>query len=243
MNNSTNTKGLLYPNPCPHCGKENTKKGCYEFFGQQNGRKYGVCMRGANPATGWEQALTHSKTLRTDSAGRLVYQEIIPHEQNGKSSNGYTQYNKPEGEWYYPDKQGNPLVKVARYKDNAGDKYYPQYHYDPDSQGRWEKGVKDYVNREDIPIYRYREIRNQIESGLPIWIVEGEKCVDRLWKLGIFATCNLGGAGSRPGDNWKPSDTACLAGAKEIILCPDQDQPGIKHMIAVFNWMEYRMLS
>ena len=91
MNNSTNNKGLLYPNPCPHCGKENTKKGCYEFFGEQNGRKYGVCMRGASPATGWEQALTKHKTPRTDKAGNRVYQEIIPYAQNGKSPNSSTQ--------------------------------------------------------------------------------------------------------------------------------------------------------
>ena len=228
-----NTKGLLYPNPCPHCGKENTKKGCYEFFGKQNGRKYGVCMRGASPATGWEQAYeSDGKTPRGDRAGNSVYQEIIPYAQNGKSSNGYTQYHKPEAEWYYHDKQGNPLVKIARCRNEKGEKYYPQYHYTSD--GKWEKGVKDYVNREDIPIYRYIDIRDAIKSGSPIWIVEGEKCVDQLWDKGIFATCNIGGAG-KTGNKWKPSDTACLEGAKEIILCPDQDKPGVLHMKAIYK--------
>ncbi len=231
-----NTKGLLYPNPCPHCGKENTKKGCYEFFGKQNGRKYGVCMRGASPASGWEQALTRQKTSRTDQAGNLMYQEIIPYRSNGNSSTSptsSTRSNKPEGEWYYHDKAGNPLVKIEKRRNNKGEKYYPQYHYTSD--GKWEKGVKDYINREDIPIYRYKEIRDSIESEETIWIVEGEKCADHLWKMGISATTNIGGAGSRPGNNWKQSDTACLDGAKEIILVPDQNKPGIQHMDVVYQ--------
>ena len=108
-----NTKGLLYPNPCPHCGKENTKKGCYEFFGKQNGRKYGVCMRGASPATGWEQAYeSDGKTPRGDRAGNSVYQEIIPYEQNGGKKNTN---KKLEDTYYYPDKADNPLIKIDCY--------------------------------------------------------------------------------------------------------------------------------
>ncbi len=225
-----NTKGLLYPSPCPHCGKENTKKGCYEFFGKQNGRKYGVCMRGASPATGWEQAYeSDGKTLRGDRAGNSVYQEIIPYEQNGGKKNTN---KKLEDTYYYPDKADNPLIKIDCYRDEDGEKYPYAYRYT--SNGEWKPGYKDYIARSDIPIYRYGNIRSSIESGHTIWIVEGEKCVERLWKMGIFATCNIGGADTS-GNKWKPSDTACLDGAKEIILCPDQDQPGILHMEAIYK--------
>lgn len=223
-----NAKGLLYPNPCPHCGKDNSRKACYEFHGKQNKRKYGVCIRGANsPGNGWEQALTRNKTSRTDSAGNLVYQEIIPYDRNGHNGKSSTKYHKPESEHYYHDRQGKPLVKIEKRRNDTGGKYYPQYHYT--SEGKWALGVKDYINREDIAIYRYRDIRSSIESGEPIWIVEGEKCADRLWQWGIAATTNIGGAGET-GNKWKPSDTACLEGAKEIILCPDRDRPGIQHM-------------
>ena len=236
MNNNTNTKGLIYPNPCPHCGKENTKKACYEFIGEQNGRRYQVCMRGANPAIGWEQALTRNKTPRTDKAGYPVYQEIIPYNGNGspkKNFTGYTQYHKPEAEYFYHDKQGKPLVKIEKRRNDKGEKYYPQYHYTSD--GKWAKGVKDYIKREDIPIYRYKDIRCAIESGDAVWIVEGEKCADELSRIGLFtATCNIGGAG-KTGSKWKLSDTACLNGAKEIILCPDQDKIGIQHMEAIYK--------
>ena len=225
-----NTKGLLYPNPCPHCGKENTKKGCYEFFGKQNGRKYGVCMRGASPALGWEQAYeSNGKTPRGDRAGNSVYQEIIPYEQNGGKKNTN---KKLEDTYYYPDKADNPLIKIDCYRDEDGEKYPYAYRYT--SNGEWKSGYKDYISRSDIPIYRYGDIRSSIESGQTIWIVEGEKCVERLWKMGIFATCNIGGAGTS-GNKWKPSDTACLDGAKEIILCPDQDKPGILHMEAIYK--------
>ena len=224
-NNSINTKGLLYPNPCPHCGKENTKKGCYEFFGKKNGRKYGACMRGANPGSGWEQALTRNKDIWKDRAGNLVYQEIIPYQQNG-----HKQYQKPKAEYFYRDKAGNPLVKIARYQKENGSKYFIQYHYTSD--GRWEKGVKGYVNREDITIYRYREVRDAIAEGKAIWVVEGEECVDILWQLGMPATCNYGGS-----KQWRPSDTECLAGAKEIVLSPDCDRPGVEHMEKVYSFL------
>lgn len=55
--------------------------------------------------------------------------------------------------------------------------------------------------------------------------MEGETCADALWKLDIPATTNIGGSGK-----WRPSDTNDLANAKEIVLCPDRDKPGIKHM-------------
>lgn len=226
MNNNTNSKGLLYPNPCPHCNRDNTKQGCYEFYGQQNGRKYGVCLRGNQPATGWEQALTRNKTSRTDSAGNLVYQEVIPCRSPKFSATSSTQYHTLEAEYYYPDKQGKPLVKISKYRKSDGKKFYCQYHYT--SQGKWGKQVVGYVKREDIPIYRYQDIKKFIESGNLIWIVEGEKCADQLWQCGMAATANIGGA-----NKWKTSDTDCLNGAKEVILVPDQDKPGIMHMKSI----------
>ena len=222
--------GLIYPYKCPHCGEENPKAydiGCYLKIGNNN-RLFSSCVK-PNHAMhpDWEKALF------PDSAGNPMYQKIIPYRSNGKSSTSYTSstsHNKPEGEWYYHDKQGKPLVKIARYRNAKGEKYYVQYHYT--SEGKWEKGVKGYVERKDIPIYRYRKIRNSIESGETIWIIEGEKCADRLWRMGIAATTNIGGAG-KGGNKWKPSDTACLDGAKEIVLVPDQNKPGIEHMNAV----------
>ena len=238
MNNNINPNGLIYPNPCPHCGKENTKKACYEFLGEQNGRKYSVCLRGGNPGNGWEQAKTHNNQDRRDKAGNLVYQEIIPYNSNG--SKAYEQ-NKLEAEYYYQDRQNKPLVKIAKYRKPDGDKYYPQYHYTADS--KWEKGIKGFVKREYIPIYRYSDIRLSIEHNQPIYITEGEKCAVKLFELGLPATCNLGGARNaetNPGRTWSDSDTEDLYGASELILVPDRDVPGLMHMSAVETKLKAR---
>ena len=114
--------------------------------------------------------------------------------------------------WEYPDRNGNPLVRVIRIDDGKGGK--PKRWQESWDGEKWVKGLKG-VKREDIPIYKYKEIREAIAAGEIIFIVEGEPCCDALWKLGITATTNIGG-----GDKWKPSDTKDLAGAS-VVLCPD----------------------
>jgi len=75
----------------------------------------------------------------------------------------------------------------------------------------------------DIPIYRYAEIQQAIVNNELIYLVEGEACADIFWKLGLAATCNIGGSGK-----WRNTDTSDLQGARTVIV-PDRDQPGIKH--------------
>jgi putative DNA primase/helicase len=57
-------------------------------------------------------------------------------------------------------------------------------------------------------------------------VCEGEKDVNRLWSLGIAATCNIGGAGK-----WGQSETKSLAaaGVTRVIILPDNDEAGSKH--------------
>lgn len=64
---------------------------------------------------------------------------------------------------------------------------------------------------------------------MPIIIVEGEKCADALARLGLVATTNHGGAG-----NWWPTLTPWFKG-RQIIIIPDNDQAGEKHLIKVAN--------
>ena len=70
--------------------------------------------------------------------------------------------------------------------------------------------------------------RNDL-TGQPVVVaVEGEKDADRLWSLGIPATCNGGGGGA---GKWKRTHTAQLveAGATHVHVIPDADEPGRKH--------------
>jgi CRISPR-associated protein Cmr3 len=115
------------------------------------------------------------------------------------------------------------LVRVVRKDDGNGKKSIYQQHW----HGKQWVNSLDNINRENIPIYRYREIKQAIANGESIFIVEGEGKADLLWSMGLPATCNL--AGSK---KWRPSDTQDLEGAS-VILCPDRDAPGIEHCEAI----------
>ncbi len=127
--------------------------------------------------------------------------------------------HKQQREWPYPDRQGNKMIKVSRTDDGNGKRSFNQYHW---NGKQWVMGYGP-VNREDIPIYRYQEIREAIALSQTIFITEGEPCADLLWKMGIPATCNIGGSGK-----WLPHHSKDLEGAK-VVICPDRDVCGVEH--------------
>jgi 5S rRNA maturation endonuclease (ribonuclease M5) len=203
---TSSSRGNLVPvtksNPCPHCGKPDW---CYSIG------ELSVCNRDQPPATGWEA------TSKTDKDGKIYY---APIQQKKAIRPRQTRY------WEYRARDGSPLVRVVRFDDGEGGK--PKW-----SQQSWGKckrtkqmgwiGGTEGIAREDIPIYRYAEVRKAIANNELIFIAEGEDNVDRLWALGFAATCNIGGSGK-----WRESDTRDLQGAKVVII-PDRDEPGINH--------------
>ena len=60
-----------------------------------------------------------------------------------------------------------------------------------------------------------------------ILIVEGEKCADALANIGFQATTNVGGSG-----NWS-SDLNPWFKDRDVVILPDNDQAGEKHLLAV----------
>jgi predicted P-loop ATPase len=99
--------------------------------------------------------------------------------------------------------------------------------------GEWEPGSG---GAKTAPmLYRFDEAREAIAAGEVIAIVEGEKDVDSLWRIGIPATCNAHGA-SDPSKNQKPKWTRAhskqLAEAKIVIL-NDNDPAGYAHAEAI----------
>jgi hypothetical protein len=186
--------------PCPHCGKPDW---CY-FLGVLS-----VCNRDySEAAPGWRL------TSKRDSQGGRFF---APIEQQQKAI-------RPAQKriWEYPDREGNPLVRIIRIDDGKGGK--PKRWQEHWNGKVWVKGLKG-VKREDIPVYRYAEIKEAIAEGKTIFIVEGESCADAMWSIGLPATTNIGGSGK-----WQPSDTADLVGMARTVLCPDRDKPGMKHM-------------
>ena len=110
----------------------------------------------------------------------------------------------------YTDEGGVLLRQVVRYEP----KDFKQRC--PDGRGGWSwstKGVRH------VP-YRLPQLLENDDRVIAI--VEGEKSADRLWKIGIPATCSDGGAGK-----WRPELAGFFQGA-DVVVLPDYD-PQKKH--------------
>lgn len=158
---------------------------------------------------------------KTESIREAIkpWSEVVEESKANQKSVRPKQYRA----WEYKDRFGNPLVKVCRSDNGNGKRSIWQEHW---NGNQWTKGLGS-INKEDVPIYNYREIRQAIARSETIYIVEGESCCDTLHKLGLTATTNLGGAGK-----WLESHFKDVNGAS-VVLVPDRDIPGIKHMEAI----------
>jgi hypothetical protein len=84
----------------------------------------------------------------------------------------------------YNDESGNLLFQVVRFEP----KDFRQRR--PDGKGGWIWDLKD-VRR---VLYRIPELIEAIKKGIPVFLVEGEKDVESLSRIGFTATTNAGGA-------------------------------------------------
>lgn len=117
------------------------------------------------------------------------------------------------------------IVKSYSYKDENGKLLYQScrtepkgfFQQRPDGKGGWINNLKD-TRR---VLYRLPELLN--DRNATVFVVEGEKDADRLASLGLVATCNSGGAGK-----WRDEYAAVLQG-RDVVILPDNDQPGYKH--------------
>lgn len=118
-----------------------------------------------------------------------------------------------EATYPYHSADGQLLFEVMRYKP----KDFRQRR--PNGRGGWIYDLKGIA-----PVLFHLPDVLAAESVL---VLEGEKDVETAYRLGLpdgwAATCNAMGAGK-----WKPSYSECLRG-KDVVLCPDTDEPGIKH--------------
>lgn len=132
----------------------------------------------------------------------------------------------------YTDEEGRLLFQVVRQEGLNADglkiKSFPQRRpARPDDdplkvKAGWVYTTKD-VRR---PLYRLPAVLKQAAAGRRIYLVEGEKDVDTLERLGVVATTHPGGADDKPAQKkWLPEHAQALRGAKVVIL-PDNDRPG-----------------
>lgn len=153
-----------------------------------------------------------------DNGDALVYchagcrTEDILAEIGLKMKDLFMEERSVEAYYEYTDEDGVALYRVVRFKPKG----FTQERYE---NGRYQPGLAG-VRR---VLYNLPEVL----GARNVYIVEGEKDVERLRAEGVVATCNVGGA-----NNWRPEWSESLRG-KDVIIVPDVDAPGEKHARAI----------
>jgi hypothetical protein len=111
----------------------------------------------------------------------------------------------------YRDEAGALLFQVLR---GAGKKFFQRR---PGANNGWVNNLKG-VRR---VLYRLPDLLAR--PAETVFVVEGEKDVDRLHAAGLLATTNSGGAGK-----WRESHSESLRG-RTVVILPDNDTPGGVH--------------
>lgn len=113
-----------------------------------------------------------------------------------------------EAEYLYA---GGQLKKV-KYRNADGSKFCSWLHKDGSSWAKGRKGIAPglYQSQTDLP-----EV---------VFLVEGEKDVDNLKRVGLPAVTLPDGSQSK----WEPEYSAAFSG-KRVLILPDNDEPGMKY--------------
>ena len=153
--------------------------------------------------------------LRAGFSGRDAFEWMerkgIREPSRANGSGGATIHNlgRITATYDYTDEIGTLLFQVCR----LDPKDFRQRR--PDGRGGWIWNIKG-VRR--VP-YRLPELNETIALERSIFVVEGERDVDNLWKLGIPATCNPMGAGA-----WHPDLNRHFSNADVIVIADNDPQ-------------------
>lgn len=120
----------------------------------------------------------------------------------------------------YTDEAGNLLFQKLRFVDENGKKTFRQRR--PVGDG-WEYNL-DGVTQ---VLYQLPEVLEAVRNGKTVVVVEGEKDVETLRRMGRVATTMPGGAGK-----WRPEHTDALRGGT-VVVVSDNDEPGKAHATTV----------
>ena len=123
------------------------------------------------------------------------------------------------------------LAKQYDYYDSDGVLRYQVQRFEPktfrqrrpDDKGGW------LYNLQGVEALPYNLVGMIQNPDAPIFIVEGEKCAERLNQLGLVATTNHGGS-----KNWKPELNQYFKG-RNVIVLPDNDTAGKAHADVVIS--------
>jgi hypothetical protein len=128
----------------------------------------------------------------------------------------------------YKDNDGKEVVVVHRDDTPAGKKIWQDFPTIEKSPNGHKARLQE-VKAKILP-YRYHEaIAKHKETGLPVFIVEGELACEALWALELPAVTFLGGSKQyRTNGDY----SHCFKNVTTV-LCPDRDQLGVAFMMEV----------
>ena len=157
--------------------------------------------------------------------------------REGKTAGDVMKHLSPEEDGPAVNQGASKIVKTYDYTNEQGQLLYQVVRFEPktfrqrqpDDQGEW-RWTMDGVTR---VLYRLPEV---LKSDTVV-IVEGEKDADTLAGMGFASTCNVGGAGK-----WLGSYTDYLVN-KDVIVIPDNDNPGKEHAAKVIASMSGKVAS
>ncbi|MFN6190423.1 MAG: DUF3987 domain-containing protein [Planctomycetia bacterium] len=135
--------------------------------------------------------------------------------------NGYGR-GTPDRQWTYVDASGTEIGRTLRWNMAKGKDIRPV--------ARFPDGWRHAAMKEPRPLFNLPALLANQES--PIYVVEGEKCVDALTALGLLATTSAGGSQAAQLTDW-----ALLAGRLVVIL-PDNDAAGRKYAETVADILD-----
>ncbi len=136
----------------------------------------------------------------------------------------------------YQDADGKEIFQVVRGMKN-GEKTFSQRHYNPSHPKAKPDGWAWTLEGIQRVPYRLPQILEALKNAQTIFIVEGEKDVDTLERMGHVATCNSGGA-----VKWRDEYSDTLRGA-DVVVLPDNDKAGRDHCTQVLKSLEGKAKS
>ena len=158
------------------------------------------------------------------TGGLVVHQAVETGPAKKAEEELIPDWEHPDRVYSYTDENGRELFQVVRlhYKNGAPGKTFRQRMHAPGDPKANRAGYVNSVPAEirDVTLYRLPNVIRAIAEGKPVYVVEGEKDVETLERLGHTATCNPGGAGK-----WREGYSNRLAGA-DVIILPDNDGKG-----------------
>lgn len=143
---------------------------------------------------------------------------------------------KPVKTYAYQVASGEIAYLVGRYETAEGKSFR---QFTPASSGTWFRRGPEAQQR---VLYRLPELRKAIDAGATVVLVEGEKDADSgvSLKLPRFAFTSAAGGAKAP---WQPQYTEQLAGAQQVLIVADADEPGRVYAATVKGLLEEAELT